>query len=114
MRLPNAAHARADQSKIRDYLLDPAHRSGGSKARLFGRFGYGRDQWEDLRMDLLRHAVTGQVVAEVPTDYGRKYLVRGSFESRSGRFIELLTIWIIDDGEDSPRFVTAYPGDPRR
>jgi hypothetical protein len=114
MRLPNASHARADQSKVRDYLLDPTHRSGGSKARLFLLFGYERGRWEDLRIDLLRHARTGKVVAEVPTDYGRKYLVRGNLETRSRRMIELLTIWIIDDGEVFPRLVTAYPGEARR
>lgn len=35
MRVPNAERAFIDVSKLRDYALNPTHRVGGHKARLF-------------------------------------------------------------------------------
>jgi hypothetical protein len=40
MRLPNAEHVIVDREKITEYLLNPAHRSGASKARFFGQFRF--------------------------------------------------------------------------
>lgn len=35
MRVPNAERALIDMSKLRDYALNPSHRVGGHKTRLF-------------------------------------------------------------------------------
>jgi hypothetical protein len=42
------------------------------------------------------------------TDYGQKYIVRGTIAGMAGS-VKVLTVWIVLDGEDVPRFVTAYP-----
>jgi hypothetical protein len=45
------------------------------------------------------------------TEHGRKYEIRGILRGPSGRASLVVTIWIIREGEDEPRLVTAYPGD---
>ena len=36
--------------------------------------------------------------------------VRDYLLSPSGRVVRLVVVWIVLNGEDFPRFVTAYPG----
>src|ERR1051325_6565725 len=48
MKLPNAERAVVEREKIVDYLLNPAHRHGASKARFFSSFGFRIEQWERL------------------------------------------------------------------
>jgi hypothetical protein len=40
MRLPNAEFAVVEREKITEYLLNPEHRYGLSKARFFAGFGF--------------------------------------------------------------------------
>ena len=48
MKMPNAHLCVIDREKIADYLLNPVHRHGASKARFFGEFGFQREAWEVL------------------------------------------------------------------
>lgn len=43
------------------------------------------------------------------TDYGQKYIVRGTIVGTAARNAKVLTAWIVLHGEEVPRFVTAYP-----
>ena len=45
--------------------------------------------------------------------FGQKYEVRGILEGPSGGRADVVTAWIVLDGEESPRFVTAFPGEAR-
>jgi hypothetical protein len=40
-----------------------------------------------------------------------KYVVGGTLNGPSGAVADVVTVWIVLDGEDIPRFVTAYPGE---
>lgn len=44
------------------------------------------------------------------TAYGAKYMVRGTVRSPTGILFLMVSVWMVRDGEDVPRFVTAYPG----
>ena len=48
-------HAVVDREKITDYLLNPGHRYGASKARFFVQFGFHLDDWQELADALLEH-----------------------------------------------------------
>lgn len=48
MKLPNADKAIVEREKVADYLLNPEHRYGASKARFFARFGFSRENWKVL------------------------------------------------------------------
>ena len=109
MRLPNAEHARVDRAKVVDYLLSPEHREGGPKAGFFLRFGFTRQRWEDLADELLAHAVSHEVVRVVPTEHGIRYVLDGILETPDGRNPTVRVVWQIDDEDDVPRLITAYP-----
>jgi hypothetical protein len=110
MMLPGAERAVIDASKVRDYLLSHEHPIGRFKAVFFESLGYAQSDWTRLQAALLdlgrsRDAVEGQA-----SQFGRKYEVRGSLIGPSGRRADVVTVWVVLTGDDTPRFVTAYPG----
>lgn len=108
MKLPNAERAIIDPRKIRDYLLSSEHSVGRFKARVFARLGFSSETWQEFRAQLETIARHGEAEVSDRTDYGQKYIVRGTVGRMEGR-AEVLTVWIVLEGEDVPRFVTAYP-----
>jgi hypothetical protein len=41
--------------------------------------------------------------------HGQKYIVDGILRAPDGLTALVRTVWIVDIGGDTPRFVTAYP-----
>lgn len=113
MILPNGSNAEIDPAKIRDYLLSSAHPIGRFKQPFFAALGYSRERWQQIEVDLLNLAATGDARIGPKTEYGQKYEVRGILEGPSEKAAEIVTVWIILDSEDFPRFVTAFPGGKR-
>jgi hypothetical protein len=64
MKLPNPDRLVIEREKIADYLLNPAHRYGASKARFFSEFGFQVERWEILA-DALREHGRKHEVAQV-------------------------------------------------
>ena len=109
MKIPGAERAIVDAAKVRDYLLAPGHRIGSAKARFFEQLGFDRQNWAVLQSELTRFA--GQEASlGAATTFGQKYVVPGTIQGPSGRSAQLVVVWIVLNGEDFPRFVTAYPG----
>jgi hypothetical protein len=108
MPIPNANEATAATEKVRDYLLNPEHPDGGSKAAWFQSLGYVRDRWEELASDLLALAATCDQFATVRTPYGVKYIVKVRIGRKSHRTAGVLAVWIVEAARP-PRLVTAYP-----
>ena len=113
MVLPNASKAVIDSAKVRDYLLSSSHPIGRFKQPFFIALGYSGDRWQQLEADLLELVVTGDARIGQKTEYGQKYEVRSRLEGPSGKSAEVVSIWIILDDEEIPRFVTAFPGGKR-
>lgn len=109
MRLPKAELAIIDPRKVRDYLLSSEHPVGRFKAHFFTRLGFASERWQDLRTQLQSVALHEEATVAERTDFGQKYVVRGTIVSRAGREARILTAWIVLHGEEVPRFVTAYP-----
>ena len=109
-RLPRATDAVVDEIKVRDYLLSAEHPVGRSKARFFESLGYRRESWNRLRLDLLELAHHGEAIPGIPGPYGLKYEVRATLSGPTSRWARIVTVWIVLEGEEIPRFVTAYPG----
>jgi len=82
---------------------------GHFKAAFFARLGFTAECWQELRTELERVALQGQAEIGERTEYGQKYIVRGTIRGTLGRRSQILTVWIILHGEEIPRFVTAYP-----
>lgn len=109
MKLPNAELASVEREKIVDYLLNPAHRYGASKAAFFAAFGFEPAAWETLATALREHGLKHDVVREKPTPFGPRYEVEGELPAPDGRRPRVRTVWQMDHGQIAPRLITAYP-----
>jgi hypothetical protein len=109
MKLPNAHLALVEREKLVDYLLNPAHPDNGGKAAFFFAHGFQREEWQALATALLGLAATGEVIKELVSPHGRKYVLDGPIETPARRQPVVRTVWIVDHGTTAPRLVTAYP-----
>lgn len=110
MVLPASDRAVVEPRKLRDYLLSVAHPVGRFKAAFFMALGYTQDDWGTLSSDLRDLAARGDALTPADSAFGRKYEIAGTLVGPNGKSAELVTVWIILNDEDFPRFVTAYPG----
>jgi hypothetical protein len=109
MKLPFREHTFVPSAKLTDYLLSPTHPVGKSKAQFFAAFGFDAANAADLERQFILIAQTEDVYKTMSSSYGEKYVVRGILQATDGRQALIETVWIIESGEDRPRFVTAYP-----
>jgi hypothetical protein len=85
MKMPHANLAIVEQAKIVDYLLNPTHRYGASKARFFGQFGFRSAAWEMLAVALREHGQQNEVTKLKQTGFGPRYEVEGELTAPDGR-----------------------------
>ena len=109
MKMPNAENAVIAPEKLRDYLLNPEHRRGGSKAKLLLALGYQADQWQQLETDVRQQHLTADVEEVEENDYGMCYAIVAGLTGPNARTIIFRSIWQIDLGTDFPRLITMYP-----
>lgn len=109
MRLPNVEHAQVDPKKLKGYLLSETHPIGRSKAKFFRGIGFDESNVAILEQGLIEIAKIEEIVETAPSVHGVKYVIDGQITTLSGSRVRLRTVWIVDKGQDRPRFVTAYP-----
>jgi hypothetical protein len=109
MNLPNAQLAFVEREKIVDYLLNPLHRYGASKARFFASFGFQAQEWERFAAALLEHGRRDEVSKAKETGFGPRYEIEGEVTAPDGRRPRVRTVWQVDEGKVAPRLITAYP-----
>ena len=109
MKIPGAERAVVDDAKVRDYLLSAEHPVGGPKARFFRELGFSRQDWAAVQQIIAGFAAADARLGR-QTGFGQKYIVEGTIEGRNGRTASIVVVWIVLAAENSPRFVTAYPG----
>jgi hypothetical protein len=109
MKLPDANKLVVEREKIVDYLLNPAHRFGGSKARFFDRFGFESEHWQRLAEALRIHGQTHEVKRVRQTGFGPRFEVEGRLNAPDGRSPRVRSVWQQDHGAVAPRLITAYP-----
>lgn len=108
MKLPNAARVLVPRSKIHGYLLSPTHPEGRHKAVFFRALGYNQGNWRMLALAL--RVFTEQDVDSIrATEFGKSYVIKGVIAGVNGRMASIVTVWAVLQGEEVPRFVTAYP-----
>lgn len=111
MKLPNADQAIIPREKLYGYLLSSAHPVGRFKARFFAKLGYKSDTWQRFESDLRSQHLSQEATLVESNDFGRKYEIRASLRGALGSPQSIVSIWFIPKDGDTPRFVTAYPGD---
>ena len=72
-------------------------------------YGFDERNVESLEKGLMEIVVTEDVVTTATSVHGEKYVVDGQITSPTGKRVKLRTVWIVDEGEEEGRFVTAYP-----
>jgi hypothetical protein len=90
-------------------LLSETHAVGRAKAKFLRLFGFDESNISLLEQGLLAIVKTQEVASVTSSSHGTKYVVAGSLQTPTGGLINLRTVWIIDKGQDRPRFVTAIP-----
>ena len=85
MKLPNVRALIVGREKIADYLLNPAHRYGASKARFFAEFGFRVEEWERLAQAFREHGLTQEVTRIRETGFDPHYEVEGPLPAPDGR-----------------------------
>ena len=83
MKLPAADKLVVERGKIVDYLLNPAHRFGASKARFFAHFGFRVTAWEELAEALRAHGQKHDVTKTRETGFSPRYEVEGKLKGLS-------------------------------
>ena len=109
MAFHDAENAIVTEDKLCDYLLNPWHPVGGPKAAWFASLGYTRENWFELRCDLLEIAATCEDFVAKPSPYGVKYETIGIVGTKGHRPGMVVAVWIVEENSP-PRLVTAYPG----
>jgi hypothetical protein len=109
VRIPDADRAIIAPDKLRDYLLNPRHLRGASKAKWLMSFGYRAANWQELAADLRRYHLSRDYDLWEETEYGSRYQIASPVVAPDGREVMLRTIWQIDTGMDRPRLITIIP-----
>ena len=91
------------------YLLNPEHRAGKGKARFFASHGFVNEEWLKLANALRQHAHHYEITKEEVTPLGVRFVVEGDMIMPDGAVAGVRTVWFIETGERTARFVTAYP-----
>ncbi|MEM8641783.1 MAG: DUF6883 domain-containing protein [Cyanobacteria bacterium P01_G01_bin.54] len=108
MKLPNGDRAQLG-NKIDDYCLNPNHRKGQHKARLFAaRLGITRDNAEILKAAIYNAAISEEATLRKTNEYGQYYNLKFRLQTEIGSSL-ILTSWIIRTDEDFPRLTNCYP-----
>ena len=109
MKLPNAENAIIAEEKLCQYLLNPDHLRGGSKARLLLSMGNTGTHWQKLQSDLRAEHLQSEVIDQADSPWGKRFEVVAPITGPSGDTVLFRSIWQIDLGTNRPRLVTMYP-----
>lgn len=98
-----------DENKVKNYLLNPEHPDGASKAKFFTEsLGIQRDDWKYLA-DQISGAMSKSVIFRVRnSQFGISHGAFIEILGRNNRTAIIQTGWMVKAGEP-PRLVTAYP-----
>ena len=108
MRLPNG-HRADIGTKLEDYVLNPYHRSGRHKARVFqAALGITRANADILHQALFHAAATSDRAEDRGDNgFGHEFVLRFPLSTNTGS-ATVLSAWLIRHGETFPRLATCY------
>jgi hypothetical protein len=108
MRLPNGDRVDLG-TKLEDYVLNPRHREGRHKARVFeSALGITLANGDVLRQAILSAAANSDDAESLGNNgHGEIYILRFPLQTQKGS-ATVLTTWIVRNGEDFPRLITCY------
>ncbi|MCB9138237.1 MAG: hypothetical protein H6642_07820 [Caldilineaceae bacterium] len=109
MKLPNFENAVIDIAKLRDYCLNPSHRRGQYKARVFAAaLGLSAADAEELQAAIAAAIGYEEAMATKEDQYGQRYVVDFRMRRAGEQQAQVRTMWIIRAREDFPRLTSCY------
>lgn len=109
MKIPNNNLSFVADNKIRDYLLSNIHEFGKYKADFFNRFGFDISDINTFKDSLIQHSIDRDIEKIIDTNFGVKYELKCEINTPDERNPCIVTVWIVENGQDEPKLVTAYP-----
>jgi hypothetical protein len=108
VKLPNPERAVVDILKLRNYCLNPEHRRGCHKARVFAAsLGLTADDANYLREALLAAVRENEAETAEHDEYGMRYVLDFRVSGPAGQAM-VRSSWIIRRDEDFPRLTSCY------
>jgi hypothetical protein len=109
MKLPNGFRAQVDvKRKVLGYCLNPSHRTGRHKARIFDSvLGITASNAQILVEALFAAARNGDAKIKDRSSDAIKYEIELDVSGPSGS-ARVISGWIVEEGEDLPRLTTCY------
>src|SRR5688500_15046184 len=98
MTIPNPDRAIIAAETLTEYLLNAAHRRGGSEARVRQSVGYQSENPQLLDSDLRLHPLSLEVARTHENAYGIVYEIEGPIRTPSGRTVRFCSVWQVDTG----------------
>jgi hypothetical protein len=106
--LPGAENAYAENTKFERYLFDPASERGYSKGVAFSsHLGYTKDNWDEMRREIISKAGRYPAKYAGDTERGPKYEQAMVLYGPKRNPMDVMVPWEI--GADGPRMITAQP-----
>lgn len=109
MKLPNNKQSFVAEKKITDYLLSELHEIGKHKADFFKRFGFDISDVETFKSSLIQHSIDRDIEQTKDSDFGIKYELKCEIQTPDKRNPCIVTVWIVENGQEEPKLITAYP-----
>ena len=107
--LPNARRANIPEGKIRNYALDPNHKTGGHKARVFrSALDVERSHSDWIRNQIQAKVVRCPMELGKLDEHGQRYTVEIPIVGPKGKVKPVITGWIVKPGEDDPSLTCAF------
>lgn len=105
--LPNAEAATADDRKFTEYLFNPANKTGYAKGQAFtSRLGYSKENFEELKRDILKSAVKYPATYKDTDKYGSKYEQKIILYGKKEKPANVVIGWKVK--EDKTWMTSAY------
>lgn len=105
MKLPPSAIIA--ESKVTGYLLK--WRPEDDKSQFLAQAGYNLEDPDLLVHDIRKQLLPCEAELIEQTEYGPKYLIRGSLAGPNGHTLRVRTVWMIDKASGEARFITLFP-----
>ncbi|TAE61810.1 MAG: hypothetical protein EAZ89_00335 [Bacteroidetes bacterium] len=109
MKIPNNNKSFVADSKITDYLLSETHEKGKHKASFFKRFGFDIADIDNFKYSLIQHSIDREIEETKYSEFGIKYELKCEIKTPDKRNPCIVTVWIVENGQEEPKLVTAYP-----
>lgn len=101
MYLPHYNNIYISSNKLKDYLLNPDHETGGSKAIYFRKIGFSEINIQEFSRQLMLIPQLNEISKVVQNHFGTKFIIEGNLDV-TGKTYPITTVWFIENQSEIP------------